>query len=46
MCDCVCVCVTYLSHLRAGGYMDGAEACWLATMAEEERPAKEKQSSA
>lgn len=32
----------YRSHLRGGGYREGAEPCWLATMAVEERPAGEK----
>ena len=32
----------YRSHLRGGGYREGAEPCWLATMAVEERPAEEK----
>lgn len=30
----------YRSHLRGGGYREGAEPCWLATMAVEERPAE------
>lgn len=30
---------SYHSHLRAGGYREGAEACWLATIADDERPA-------
>lgn len=29
---------SYHSHLRAGGYREGAEACWLATIADDERP--------
>lgn len=32
----------YRSHLRGGGYREGAEPCWLATMAVEERPVEEK----
>lgn len=32
----------YRSHLRGGGYREGAEPCWLATMAVEERPGEEK----
>lgn len=38
-----CSAAPYLSHLLGGGYNEGAEACWLAMMAEDERPEKWKQ---